>query len=304
MPLFPFWLEGGICPPAQGRSLLQTSELRVLHLVCQHSTGVSLQFTCASNWRRLWERIGGFGTHLIHVDWETGSRDDAACAGRHRSLCGSLQANELADEQAKKGSAPHPSVEQVEPKLQRKDLVPVLVAEGFRPASCTRETRRGWSDVAPRVQSQRRALPGKLVVFQREPRRKRATHTPSSRARTRRRRASFGSAGGAGSAPHNGRNVSRDGVAESCRAGAEYSRSSRMAETQRTEAGWRSLPGMRWAGRTWSRWLRRKLDGTDVTWLMCWSAMDSAWTSLMRDTNLTCHCSARTCASLLDLFGR
>ena len=43
---------------------------------------------------------------------------------------------------------------------------------------------RGWSDVAPRVQRQRRMLPGKLVVFQREPRRKRATHAKFSRTHT------------------------------------------------------------------------------------------------------------------------
>ena len=45
---------------------------------------------------------------------------------------------------------------------------------------------------------------------------------------------------------------------------------------------------MRWAGRTWSGWLRRKLDGTGVTWLMSWSATRSAWISLKCGTNLTC----------------
>ena len=59
---------------------------------------------------------------------------------------------------------------------------------------------------------------------------------------------------------------------------------------------------MRWAGRTWSRWLRRKLDGTGVTWLMSWSATGSASISLKRDTNLTCHCSARTCACFVGPF--
>ena len=39
----------------------------------------------------------------------------------------------------------------------------------------------GWSDVAPRVQRQHRVL---LVVFQREPRRKRATHAKFSRTHT------------------------------------------------------------------------------------------------------------------------
>ena len=50
------------------------------------------------------------------------------------------------------------------------------------------------------------------------------------------------------------------------------------------------------AGRTWSRWLRRKLDGTGVVWFMSWSAMGSAWTSFQCNTNLTCRCSARTYA--------
>ena len=86
----------------------------------------------------------------------------------------------------------------------------------------------------------------------------------------------------------NGRKFLWDGVAESCKVWAEYSGSSRIAETQKTDAGWRSQPGMQW-------WLRRKVDGTCAVWLLSWSAMGSAWTSLRRDTNLTGRCSARTC---------
>ena len=39
----------------------------------------------------------------------------------------------------------------------------------------------GWSDVTSTAQRQRRTLPRKLVVFQREPQRKRATHAKFSR---------------------------------------------------------------------------------------------------------------------------
>ena len=35
---------------------------------------------------------------------------------------------------------------------------------------------------------------------------------------------------------------------------------------QKTDGGWRSQPGMRWAGRKWSRWRRRKVDGL-VRWV-------------------------------------
>ena len=46
------------------------------------------------------------------------------------------------------------------------------------------------------------------------------------------------------------------------------------------------------------------LDGTGVMWLMIWSAMGSALTSLYRRLNLTCHRSTLTCAILLGLFDR
>ena len=79
---------------------------------------------------------------------------------------------------------------------------------------------------------------------------------------------------------------SRDGAAESCNAGVEYCESSRMA--QKTDAG-RSQLGMRWTGRTWSRWVRRKLDGTGAMWLMSWNAMGSAWASLTCDQHHGFH---------------
>ena len=73
----------------------------------------------------------------------------------------------------------------------------------------------------------------------------------------------------------------------------------RVAETQRTDAGGANLAcGER--GGLGSTYLRRKLDGTGVTWLM--SSTGLAWISLKRDTSLTCHCIARTRASVLDPF--
>ena len=109
--------------------------------------------------------------------------------------------------------------------------------------------------------------------------------TPSFRARTRwRRRAIFWFCWRCGF--NTAQRVKR--LAGRC--GAECSESSRMAEAQRTDAGWRSQLGMWWAWGAWSRWLRRKLDGTGVTWLMSWSATASAWISLECDTSLTCSC--------------
>ena len=94
------------------------------------------------------------------------------------------------------------------------------------------------------------------------------------------------------------------GLAGGCR-GVVQSRSGVLRKLKgRTLAG--GPPGMRWAGRTRTRWMGRKLDGTGATWLMSWNATGSAWISLKRDTNLTCHCSARTCAFFffLEPFGR
>ena len=66
--------------------------------------------------------------------------------------------------------------------------------------------------------------------------------------------------------------------------------SSRIAGTRKTMAGWRSQRVMRWAGRTWSRWLRRMLDWAGVEWLMSWSAL----ISLQCGTTLTSHSGARS----------
>ena len=143
-----------------------------------------------------------------------------------------LQANELSDEQLKKGFAVHPGVAQIEQNYSARASYLGWLAK-FLGRLHAYLKFRGWSDVAPRMQRQRRALPRKLVVFQREPRRKRATHAKFSRTHTL--------AGDAGSTPQTGL---RDGVAESCKAVVEYSRSSRMAGTPKTDVGWRSLLGM------------------------------------------------------------
>ena len=79
---------------------------------------------------------------------------------------------------------------------QCKGLFLGMVGEVPGSASRLRETRR--------TQRQRRTLPVKLVVFQREPRKKRATHAKFSRAHTSAKTGNLGcSAGGAGSTPHN-----------------------------------------------------------------------------------------------------
>ena len=48
----------------------------------------------------------------------------------------------------------------------------------------------------------------------------------------------------------------------------------------------------------YTRWRRRASFGSAGG--ASWGAMGSAWSSLKRETNLTCHCRARPCASLLD----
>ena len=141
-----------------------------------------------------------------------GPRDGAACARGGTISLWQLQANELAD----KGSAPHPRVAQVEQSYNARALFLGWLAK-FLGRLHANVKFRGWSDLAPRVHRQRRTLPGKLLFFFSSASREgREPHTQSFRARTRwRRRASFGSAGGAGSAPHKRRKGLRDGVAES-----------------------------------------------------------------------------------------
>ena len=71
------------------------------------------QFIYASTWRRIWERIDENGTQLIQVEWVKGYATIQHVRAGRTSLW-QLQENELADEQAKKGSALHRSVAQVE----------------------------------------------------------------------------------------------------------------------------------------------------------------------------------------------
>ena len=120
---------------------------------------------------------------------------------------------------------------------------------------------RGSCDVAPRVQRERRTLPGKLVVFPREPRKKRATHAKFSRTHTPAKTGNFWFCWRCGfHTAHRVRGLA-GGVAESCKAGVACSGSSRMAGTRKIVAGWRRQTGIRWVGRTWSRrrdesWMR------------------------------------------------
>ena len=94
-----------------------------------------------------------------------------------------LQTNELADEQAKKGSALHPSVAQVERSYTVRAYFLDWLAK-FLGRLHAYVKFRGWRDVPPRVQRHRRTLPEKMVVFQREPRRKRSTHARFLRTHT------------------------------------------------------------------------------------------------------------------------
>ena len=153
--------------------------------------------------------------------------------------------------------------------------------------------------MAPRVQRQRRMLPGKLVVFRREPRKKRATHANLSRTHTLAKTGNFwfcwrcrfctaqrvkGLAGQCRGVVH-----SRGGVLKKLKDGRNPK-----------DGRWLAEPTLHAVGR--ADVLRRTLDGTGVTWLMSWSATSLAWISLKRDTNLACHCSARTCASFVGLL--
>ena len=131
-------------------------------------------------------RSGGIGE---------GPRDDAARARGHDLSVASCRRTSWRTSTRRK--AVHPSVLQVEQSHSaRASFLGWL--DNLTSASRPRE-------IQGLEQRQRRMLPGKLVMFQREPRKKIVTHTPSFRARTRwRRRASFVSAGGAGWTPHNG----------------------------------------------------------------------------------------------------
>ena len=71
------------------------------------------QVICASTWRWIWEHIDDIGTHLIQVEWVKGHPTMQLVQAGTTSLW-QLHAKELADEQAKKGSALHPIVAKVE----------------------------------------------------------------------------------------------------------------------------------------------------------------------------------------------
>ena len=71
------------------------------------------QVICASTWRWIWEHVDEIGTHLVQVEWVKGHPTMQLVQAGTTSLW-QLHAKELADEQAKKGSALHPIVAQVE----------------------------------------------------------------------------------------------------------------------------------------------------------------------------------------------
>ena len=99
-----------------GRHLLHGLPERVLVLTRGPEHSTRGQFICASTWRRIWERIDEIGAHIIQVEWVKGHATMQHVRAGTISLW-HLQANELADEQAKKGSALHPSVAQVQGPL-------------------------------------------------------------------------------------------------------------------------------------------------------------------------------------------
>ena len=134
------------------------------------------QFIYPSTWRQIWERIKRYMATPHPGGMGEGPRDNAACARRHDLSLSlwQLQANELADEQAKKGSALHPSVAQVEQSYSARATCLGWLAK-FLGRLHAYMKFRGRRDVAPRVQRQRRMLPGRLGVFQLKPRKKRAT---------------------------------------------------------------------------------------------------------------------------------
>ena len=178
-------------------------------------------------------------------------------------------------------SALHPSRES-RAKLQRKDLVPGLVGEVPGSASCIRETQRLERRGAQSAAAAAHAARGSWWSSTRAA--KEASHTRQVFAHAH--------------AGEDGqvlvllevRYLHRTTGERACgsRSRAEPGRSTSKAQgwqkPKETDAGWRSPPGLRWAGRTWSKWLRRKLDGTGVMWLMSWSALGSAWTGLKRVT--------------------
>ena len=196
------------------------------------------QFIFASTLRRTWERIDEIGTHLIQVDWVKGHAIMQHVRAGTTSLW-QLQANDLADEQAKKGSALHPSVAQVEQSYS--------VSASFL---------RWLAKFLGRLHA--------YVKF----RGAQGAHAARE----------------AGGAPT--RAAKEKSHARQIFARTRWRRQTIFCSRNPTDRRWWSQPGMRWAGRTWSRRLRRELDGTGAMWYMSWSAMCLALISLKRDTNL------------------
>ena len=189
------------------------------------------------------------------------------------------QANELADEQAKTSSALYPSVAQVEQSNSARTLFLGWLAKFLGRLLCIRETmwleRRGAHGAAAAAQ---------LVVFQREPRKKIPTHAKFSRTHTLAKTGHFGFCWRCGfyAAQRVKGLVGRcRGVVQSWDGVLKKLKDGRNPKDGR----WLAEPTWHSVGRvTWSRWLRRKLGGTGVTWLS-WSVTGSARISLQRDTN-------------------
>ena len=201
----------------------------------------------------IWERIDEIGAHLIQVEWVKGHATMQHVRARTISLW-QWQANELADEEANKGSA-------IRAKLQCKGLFLGMVGEVPGSASRQREIqrveRRGAQCAAAGAHTLREAggLPTRAAEEESHTRQVFAqAHAGEDGQILVLLKCGFYTAQRVKALAGRYRGVvqSRGGVL----------RSSRMAVTQRTDAGWRNQLGMRWAGRTWSRWLRRKLDGT------------------------------------------
>ena len=197
------------------------------------------------------------------------------------------------------GSALHPCVARVEQSYIARDSFLGWLAKIL--GRIHAEVKfRGWSDVVSRVQRQRRALLGKLVVFQREPRRKRAAHAKFSRTHEDGQVLVVLEV----RVPHRTTGERACGAVSRSRARPERSTPEVQGwqkPKRRTLAGGANLacggPGGRGPGGCDGSWM-------GLVWLLSWSAMGLAWTNLKRDTSLTCHSRARTCAILLDLFGR
>ena len=116
----------------------------------------------------------GFSWHLRHfnISFQVEWRATRRCSRCAQFLCGSCRRTSCRT----KGSALHPRVAQVEQSNNARASSFGWLAK-FLGRLHARVKFRSCSDVSSSVQRQRRTLPGKLVVFQRKPRRKRATQS-------------------------------------------------------------------------------------------------------------------------------